>query len=296
MENRTARALLELCRPANVLLSLPAVVLGGFCAVPGLASDPGLVARLVLAAVTTGLSLAAGNVLNDLADQAEDAVNRPERPLPSRRVSRRAASRLSHGLVLLALVCSLGLSLFARSLWPTILAATCMASLVVYDARGKQWLLTGNLLVAGLAGMAVLYGAVAVALPSGPGPVALGLAGFAVVVNALREIIKDAEDLPGDLRAGRLTLPMRFAPARLKQALLLAGLLLPAGALWLGLQPGLARLGLAVVLVPVPLALRALWSWQPGEPASSGRTQSRLKLVMLAGLLVYALQLAGLFV
>ncbi len=293
MNVQPAKALLELCRPGNVLLSLPAVVLGGFCAVPGLASGTGLMMRLGLAAGITALSLAAGNVLNDLADQAEDTINRPDRPLPSRRVSRWAAARLSHALVLLALVLSLGLSRLSHSLWPTILAAVCLAALVVYDARGKQCLLAGNLLVAGLAGMAVLYGAVSVSLPAGPGSSALGLAGFAVVVNALREIIKDTEDLPGDLRAGRRTLPMRTAPADLKRALLLAGLLLPTGALWLGLQPGLAQLGLAVLLVPVPLAAWALWAWQPDRTDSSGTAQRRLKTVMLAGLLVYGLHLAG---
>ena len=74
-------AYLELVRPANVATAL-GDVLAGF-AVAGL-GNPGALPWLL---VSTACLYAGGVVLNDVFDRHVDAVERPERPLPSGRVA-----------------------------------------------------------------------------------------------------------------------------------------------------------------------------------------------------------------
>lgn len=57
MTLKSFRALVRLCRPLNLLLSLPVVVVGGLCANPSALADPVLGSNLVLAAVVTALAL-----------------------------------------------------------------------------------------------------------------------------------------------------------------------------------------------------------------------------------------------
>ena len=121
------RAYLELLRPANVTTAL-ADVLAGF-AVAGLL-DRGALAWLL---ASTACLYGGGVVLNDVFDADLDRVERPERPLPSGRVSLRAAAAL--GTVLLAA----GVAAAAQANRVAFAIAAAIAILVVfYDAIGKR--------------------------------------------------------------------------------------------------------------------------------------------------------------
>ena len=76
-----------LTRPFNCLITAFSVGVG---ALPsgGLAVSP----QVVAAAASAALIAAAGNVYNDLRDLEIDRINRPNRPLPSGRMSTRAAA------------------------------------------------------------------------------------------------------------------------------------------------------------------------------------------------------------
>ena len=87
------RGYLELVRPANVATAL-ADVLAGY-AVAGL-GNPRALGWLLL---STACLYAGGVVLNDVFDRDIDRAERPERPIPSGRVSARAAASLGGGLL-----------------------------------------------------------------------------------------------------------------------------------------------------------------------------------------------------
>lgn len=92
-----ARAWLSLFRPPN-FLTVPGDVLAGFFLAGGATVglwQPGLV-LLVLAAL---LFYAAGLLLNDWADAEVDRVERPDRPIPSGAVARRAVLFAAMGLL-----------------------------------------------------------------------------------------------------------------------------------------------------------------------------------------------------
>ncbi|MEU4266463.1 SCO3242 family prenyltransferase [Streptomyces sp. NPDC026092] len=90
--------------------------------------------RSTLLAIGSSLCLyEAGMALNDWADRAEDAVDRPGRPIPSGRVTPRAALAASAALT------AAGLGLAARAGRPTLATATALAATVwSYDLHLKH--------------------------------------------------------------------------------------------------------------------------------------------------------------
>ncbi|EGJ73613.1 hypothetical protein STTU_0824 [Streptomyces sp. Tu6071] len=109
-------------------------------------------------ALAVGCSLClyeAGMALNDWADRAEDAAERPHRPLPSGRITAPAALLAASALT------AAGLALAARAGRPALLLASALASTVwAYDLRLKHtpW---GPLAMGAARGLDVLLGAAA---------------------------------------------------------------------------------------------------------------------------------------
>ncbi|MFF9909797.1 SCO3242 family prenyltransferase [Streptomyces sp. NPDC013457] len=117
----------ELLR-VSALATVPGDALAG-AAAAGLRPD-----RSTLLAIGSSLCLyEAGMALNDWADREEDAVDRPHRPLPSGRVTPRAALAVSAALT------AVGLTLAARAGRPTLATATALAATVwSYDLHLKH--------------------------------------------------------------------------------------------------------------------------------------------------------------
>ena len=157
------RGYLELLRPANVVTAL-ADVLAGY-AVAGRAQHRAL--PWLLAA--TVCLYAGGVVLNDFFDRELDAIERPERPIPSGRV--RAAAAATLGAVLLAI----GVGAAAAATPAAGMVAVAIAALVVlYDARTKRSAIAGPINMGLCRGFNLLLGVAAVPAALGGGwPVAL---------------------------------------------------------------------------------------------------------------------------
>ncbi len=138
---------LQLMRPAN-LVTANADILAGFAAA-GL-PDYGKLVWLLLA--TTGV-YGGGIVFNDVLDARLDAEERPERPIPSGRVSRSLAVLLGTFLFLAGI--------FAAS--RVSLASGCIAGLTAacalhYDALGKHHPFLGPLNMGACRGLNLLLG------------------------------------------------------------------------------------------------------------------------------------------
>lgn len=148
------RAWAELLRlPA--LFTVPGDALAGAAAV---AARPN---RGTLLATGASLSLyAAGMALNDWADRAEDARDRPHRPLPSGRV------RPAHALAAASALTAAGLALAHRANRTTGAVATALAATVwAYDLRLKATP-AGAATMGAARGLDLLMGATATA-PTG---------------------------------------------------------------------------------------------------------------------------------
>lgn len=193
-------ALAEAARPLNSVFAAVAVAAGGLIVPAFSAADaPGL----LLAAGVALLVTAGGNVVNDLFDAEIDRVNRPGRPIPSGRLTERAAAAASAAL--------LASSLLGALVNPVVLAIAVLnaAVLVAYSWRLKGIPLAGNAAVSYLVGSTFLFGGAAV----GGALEALPLFLLAFLATLGREVVKDVEDLPGD--RGRVsTLATELGPGR----------------------------------------------------------------------------------
>src|SRR5690606_21675322 len=199
---RTAGGLVRLLRPFNFVLFLAGVALGALLAAGPEAFAGSVRGRVLLAMASAALVGGDANAVNDVYDLAIDRVNRPSRPRPAGLVTPQAARALwaaltGPGALLGALVSPLHGGIAAGS----------AALLWAYSAQLKKSAGWGNLAVAVVLSLAILYGGLAVAAV--PGAAWLGAA-FAFLTTLAREIAKDLEDAEGDAAGGARTLPLRW--------------------------------------------------------------------------------------
>ncbi len=216
------RAALRLLRAPNLAVSFVGTLVGGLVAFDARSGVPAsLGALLVLAGLSTACVTAAGNVLNDLRDREGDRTNHPDRPLVTGEVS----VDLAEGLVLGLFVAGLFLVLPVIAVEPTVgvILAAAVLALLGYEFRFKAQGLVGNLVVAFLTAMVFLYGGAV----AGNAALVLPFAGMAFLATLSREVIKDMEDVRGDV--GRTTLPMAYGlpvAGRVARGSVAAGVLL----------------------------------------------------------------------
>jgi geranylgeranylglycerol-phosphate geranylgeranyltransferase len=193
---------LEITRPSVCLLTVFGMVVGLL-----LLNLPYGV--WILPLISAILICAAGNVINDCFDAEIDKVNRPKRPIPSGRLSRKAAFRLYVILNAAGLFAALFVS-------PPFFALAAVNSIVlyVYSARLKKTIL-GNLADTYLA-VSVFIAPVLIkgGFYNILGSPLLILAVIPFFANYGREILKDVEDAKGDRKSGARTLPIVFGKSR----------------------------------------------------------------------------------
>lgn len=122
------RAYLELIRVGN-LFSAAADVVAGYYYVGGGSADDGKVGWLIAASVCL---YAGGVALNDACDADRDAVERPLRPIPSGRVTRAAAIRLSVTLIGMGTILAMSVSLAS-----TVTAGMLVGAILLYNFHAK---------------------------------------------------------------------------------------------------------------------------------------------------------------
>ena len=189
-------AYVELARPLNGTIAFISAWLGGLFASRGITENL-LDTRLLLVSIAALLLLSAGNAINDYCDYNIDRINRPQRPLPSGRIQRR------HALIFAIVLIGIGIYLGTRiNRNATGIAILVSAALVSYAFWLKRTVFVGNLVVSGLTSVTFMSGGVAIDSVQGT----LVPAIFAFLFTAAREIIKDLEDIEGDMKNSVRTL------------------------------------------------------------------------------------------
>jgi geranylgeranylglycerol-phosphate geranylgeranyltransferase len=254
------RAALRLVRAANVLVSFVGTVVGGLAALAlglGLGRLPWLL--LLLAACSTALVTAGGNVLNDLGDLEGDRLNHPERPLVTGAIGVRSARRLTAGLFVAGVAVAVPVAIVQP--WVGVILAVAVAGLLAYELRWKARGLVGNVTVGGLTAMVFLYGGAAVGRPL----LVLPFAAMAFLATLSRELIKDMEDVAGD--TGRTTVPkvrgMRSAAVLARGAVVAAIVLSAVPFLWYLSPRTAAGIAYAAIVAAADLAFVVSVLWLP---------------------------------
>ncbi|MDZ7604711.1 MAG: geranylgeranylglycerol-phosphate geranylgeranyltransferase [Cyclobacteriaceae bacterium] len=167
--------------------------------------------KLFLLSSSTIVIAAAGYVINDYYDIKIDYVNKPDRVVVGKLVKRRIVLFSHAALNIAGILVGFYLSLYVGML--NIIAAFL---LWIYSNRLKRMPFIGNLVIALLAGLSILMVAVYYRQNFN---LVLIYALFAFSINLVREVIKDMEDIRGDMRFGSRTLPIIWGLRKTKMLL-----------------------------------------------------------------------------
>jgi geranylgeranylglycerol-phosphate geranylgeranyltransferase len=181
-----------------------AVFVGALLAYPSLG---GLNWLNILYGFLTGFTFcAAAMVINDYYDRKIDAINEPQRPIPSGTIKPNEALAFMVGLIVVGFVFSLLVEPYGLLCF--VVAAVSLVLTGSYLTVGKRSGLPGNFLVSACVAIPFIYGSV-----TAIGTVGLNVmlfASMAFLSNTGREITKGIVDVKGDSAEGVKTLAVRF--------------------------------------------------------------------------------------
>jgi len=191
---------IEILRPGNALMGAIAIILIAII-------DKSLTIPLILAMCAVFFETAAGNVINDYFDYNIDLINKPERPIPSGRISLKAGRNYGYLLFLLGTICGFLISYLTNNWIPFLIVLFADVILYLYAYKLKSTPLFGNLTVGFMTGFGFVFGGFTLNTPEII-LTSLYLGFFAFVMTTAREIVKDIEDIEGDKSEGAKTLPI----------------------------------------------------------------------------------------
>ncbi|MCK5141459.1 MAG: UbiA family prenyltransferase, partial [Candidatus Heimdallarchaeota archaeon] len=152
-------------------------------------------------------------IFNDIADREEDKINAPHRPIPSGKISVKAAYIYGVIVAILALVTAVVIDVINGLYGLSVLTVIIFGgSLDLYDFKLKQLGIWGNATIGMNVTALFAYGALHTYLVYGGAfqfvPIIVGAA--AGLGNIGREVIKGLPDVEGDREAGVRTLAVKF--------------------------------------------------------------------------------------
>lgn len=199
-------AYLEIIRPGNAVMAAISVVLVMFVA--HYYALPAIVCALIVFVCTGG-----GNTINDVFDYKIDEINKPNRPIPSGRISLRNAKYYAYVLFAIGVALSIVDDFMVGAIWPSVIVIPAVIIMYFYARNLKAMPLVGNLTVAILTGFCFVIAGTVISCASSSLNILiisiyLGL--FAVFMTLAREIVKDMEDIEGDKLEGARTFPILY--------------------------------------------------------------------------------------
>lgn len=189
-------AYLRLIRPSVVALgsfgALVGALVAGFY-------DP---FEIIIAMLVVFFIGGAGNAINDYYDYQIDKTNKPTRPIPSGLVERKNVYRFAKVFYILGIAFCFLISIycFALALFSVFLTW-------LYSAKLKTKMPIGNFIASWFAASTFLFGGL---LTETVNVTVLVLFVMAFFGSMGREITKDIEDMVGDKKGGKKTIPLIF--------------------------------------------------------------------------------------
>lgn len=232
--------LLKLTRPINLIVIALTMVGIRFLYLKNHSVDPYFNTTIekidfFLLVFSTVIIAAGGNIINDYFDVKADKVNKPNKVIIGKYVKPRLAIVLHWTLNFIAFSIALYLSWKQHSFWYLFIHLFSINALWIYSTQLKRRFLIGNLVIAALTGLVPILSAIYFIhyMPHESNNLATSyqviyLASFAALLNFIREIIKDMEDVKGDLLLRATTIPIKIGIPKSKRiviVLLLATLL-----------------------------------------------------------------------
>jgi 4-hydroxybenzoate polyprenyltransferase len=207
-------AFLQITRTNNLIIMLVTLAVSYYCLTDYLTPEDLLQPRFLLLCACVVLTAAAGYIINDYYDINIDLINKPNKVVIGKIISRRWAMLLHFIFNGFAII-----SGFYLSVYIGLMVAACIVMLWLYSVHFKKQFLSGNLLVGTLSAFVIAI------LPLFNQQISSYLvwvyALFAFGINLIREIIKDAEDVRGDSKFNCKTLPIVFGVRKTKKVIII---------------------------------------------------------------------------
>ncbi|GAT63315.1 geranylgeranylglycerol-phosphate geranylgeranyltransferase [Paludibacter jiangxiensis] len=184
-----------------------------------------------LLVLSTILIAAGGYIVNDYFDVKIDEINRPDKVIVGKNISKKSTMRLYQICTIIGLCIGIGLAIWVRNVTFGFLFVAITGLLWFYSASYKRQFLVGNLIVGvttalvpfmvGLLEVSFLhrtYGELLDFTPVAPSIFSWinGFALFAFLVTLIREVVKDMEDVEGDREMECRTMPIVWGISRSK--------------------------------------------------------------------------------
>ena len=273
---------IEILRPGNALMGAISIILIAII-------DKTFSIPIVLAMAAVFFETAAGNVINDYFDYNIDLVNKPERPIPSGRISLKNGRNYAYLLFLAGTICGFLISYMTSNWIPFAIVLIADAVLYLYAYKLKATPLIGNLAVGFMTGFGFVFGGFCINNPNIV-MTSIFLGFFAFVMTTAREIIKDIEDVEGDKKDGAKTLPIMIGK---KTPAILAAILIVVDCI---LCPLLYVYHIFGILYLVIIAIAVITFIYAGililksqDEATAHKSSKLLKIGMLIAFLSFAL-------
>lgn len=190
-------AFVKIIRPFNVLITFLVVVVA-ILITQNTRTDLNII---ILASLAAALTSAAGNIINDIYDIETDRISHPERVLVKKLITKKQAVYYYNFLNTIAIIISSRISVII-----TILVVVSILLLFIYSAYLKRLPLIGNVIVALLTALAFVYGGFVTGNPYASFIPAV----FAFLINLIRELVKDIQDIKGDSKIHFNTFPIKY--------------------------------------------------------------------------------------
>lgn len=265
---------IEILRPGNALMGAISIILVALI-------DKTISIPVILAMLTVFFETAAGNVINDYFDYKIDLINKPERPIPSGRISLENGRNYGYLLFAAGTMCGFLISSITNNWIPFGIVLFADVVLYLYAYTLKTTPLLGNLTVGFMTGFGFVFGGFSINNPSII-MTSLFLGFFAFVMTTAREIVKDIEDIEGDKADCAKTLPILIGEK--KPAILAAVLIIIDSALCplLYYYHIFGILYLVVIAIAVILFIySAILILKSQERAVAAKVSKNLKIGML---------------
>lgn len=232
--------------------------------------------NLFLLSCSTILIAAAGYIINDYYDVKIDYVNKPDKVVVGKLIKRRIvlASHIILNLLGIGIGLFLSLKVGALNFIATFL-------LWIYSNRLKRMPFIGNLVIASLIALSI---AVIAVFYQRNFELIMSYAVFAFSINLVREIVKDMEDIRGDMRFGSKTLPIIWGLKKTKYFLFLLIILFVIVLFSLSYQLGNPTLNLFFLLFIVPILYLIYLLYRADSQKRFHQLSNFCKLLMLAGI------------
>ena len=273
---------IEILRPGNALMGAISIILVAII-------DKTISIPIILAMITVFFETAAGNVINDYFDYNIDLVNKPERPIPSGRISLENGKRYAYLLFLAGTIYGFLISYLTDNWIPFAIVLIADVILYLYAYKLKTTPLIGNLAVGFMTGFGFVFGGFTINNPDIV-TTSIFLGFFAFVMTTAREIVKDIEDVEGDKKDGARTLPIligKKTPAILATILIIVDCALCP---LLYTYHIFGILYLAIIAIAVILFIySAILILKSQDEATAHKSSKLLKIGMLIAFLSFAL-------